>query len=286
MIGILFFVAISAFGADLKGLAVSGAADISPQSEGLAAGSVGQAGKWVVFKAGGDGWGVGYRFDPSVALSSLEGQYNGGKWIFLGKGFGVAVVDVGPNWELVRSGIEKKSWRGEYRQAKSGLKLSVTVDLSGGSLRVGLKTDRGAPLNISAPGPDKAVDLDIPYLLGYDGSVKYLPEDKLFFSYLVDWTKTNSAIPVPRISYQPNLKGKTPPVEDLVVFTLSNEIDAVLPSIPNPVSPYRREIADRMVAEFWLGSFDKIGETLDMYHEYGMDKVAALFIGGSGTGMT
>ncbi len=276
VVGLVFLFHAAVVGGDLKSPAVSGAPDISPQPAGWAAGRVVQNGKFILFEVKGDRCAVGYRFDPSAGLSSLEGQFNGGKWVVLGKGFQVAVVGVGPGWELVKTRIEKKSWAGEYRQAKSGLTLSMTVDLSGGSLRVGLKTDRGAPLNIASPGPDKAVDLDVPYLLGYDGSVKYLPAEKLFFSYLVDWTKTNSAVPVPRISYQPNLKGKTPPVEDLVVFTLSNEIDSVLPSIPNPVSPYRREIADRMVAEFWYGSFDRIGETLDTYHWYGMDKVVAI----------
>jgi hypothetical protein len=276
IIGILLLFHTAAFGADLKSLAMAGAPDISPQPEDLAVSEVVQTGKLIRFETKGNRWGVEYRFDPAAGFSSLEGRYNGGKWIPLGKGFQIAVVGVGPAWEVTKSRIEKKTWLGEYRQPKSDLTLSMRINLSGGSLRVWLKTNHGVPLNIAAPVPDKAVDLDIPYLRGYEGSIKYLPDDKLFFSYLVDWTKTNSAIPVPRISYQANLVKKTPPVEDLVAITLSDDIDAVLPSIPNPVSPYRREVADQMVAEFWYGSFDKIGDILDMYHEYGMDKTVAI----------
>ncbi len=251
--------------------------DVSPQREGTAAINVLQQTSFVTFTAKSDRGTVSYRVKPQEGLASIEGKYGDGRWIPLGKGFQIAVVDVGPVWEPVRSAVQGHTWTGIYRQQKSGLTLTVKADLSGGTLRVRLSTDRGTPLNIEMPAPEGAANVDVPYLLGYDGSIKYLPKDKLFFSCLVDWTKTNSSVPVPRISYQANLAKKTAPVSDLIAFTLSDDIDCVLPSIPNPVSPYRKEIAGRMIVEiWWYGNFDRIGDMLDLYHAYGMDQILAI----------
>lgn len=250
--------------------------DISPQAENALPSRVTADGAYVMFSAGVDASRIDYRFDPAKGLASLEGRVGDGAWIALGRGFQMAVVGVGPVWTLKTSQARSNAWVGQYRHAQVGVVMSIKIDLSGGSLRVWLKSDRGVPMNIDSPTFDGATDLDIPYLRGYEGSIKYLPKEKLFFSYLVDWTKTASAVPVPRISYQPNLAGKTPAVEDLVAITLSRDIDAVLPSIANPVSPYRQAIAESLVAEFWYGNFDRINETLDTYHAYGMDKVIAI----------
>jgi len=253
-------------------LAAGYASDVCPQH-----GSSSNArteGDMVVFDAGE----VAYRLEPAKGLSSIQGRFKDGRWIALAEGFVVNVTGVGPVETLTHAKInrEDSSWHGRYRFPNSSDEMMVRIDLSGGTLRVRLSAEKGCPLAIPMPEPAGSRGLDIPYLRGYDGTIRYLDDDKLFFSYLVDWTQTNSAVPVPNISYRPNLAGQTPPLGELIAITLSDEIHGVLPSIPNSVSPYRAEIADRMVVEFWYGNFDRIGETLDLYHGYGMDRTAAI----------
>ncbi len=261
---------------DLRSLVAAGWPDISPQREASARLRVVENGSYILFTSTTANGTIRYRIKPSAGLESIEGQINNKKWIPLGKGFEVAVLDVGPMRDLISYKIANTTWIGTYRHSKIDMILTVKIDLSGGTLRVQLNTDQGRALNINLPFPDGGKDVDIPYLNGYEGSIKYLPKNNLFYSCLVDWTKTNSTIPVPRISYQADLGGKVARVNDLIAITLSDSVDKVLPSIPNPVSAYRQEIADRMVVEFWYGNFDRIGETLDMYHEYGMDNIVAI----------
>lgn len=268
--------------ADLRDLSLAGAVDICPQGKASAQSQpVRVEAGWVLFAAtDATGGKVEYRFRPEAGLASLEGRFHDGTWVKLGTGFQVAVTNIGPQQAFVSGAPAGLAWTGRWHNPDAKLTVTARLELSGGSLRITLDGDHGLPLNVGLPEADGSVPVaGIPYFSmfdQYDRFVRYLPKDKLFVSCLVDWTKTAGAIPVPRISYQANLAGVTPKLHDVIALTLSDSIDAVLPSIPNPVSSWRRQIAGAMVVECWTGSFAQLGGLLDTYHEYGMDDLLVL----------
>lgn len=108
-----------------------------------------------------------------------------------------------------------------------------------------------------------------------EGDIGYLPRERAFRSYTPDWTKSNASF-LYLIIYQASLDGKLNPLHEVLSFTLADSIDKVLPSIPNPVSPYRGKMASSVVLEYWYGHFDELGALLDSYHKYGMDSLIVL----------
>lgn len=282
---------------DLAPLAGANRPDICPQTGSDADGQVVAEGETIVLRARNAEADVEYRIRPGTGLDSIEGRFGGGGWVPLTRGLRFRLAGKGAAGTPGRGlrPVEKTDARAElvgartdgqagalrltyrYTAGEQRLTVSAALTLSGGSLRLRLSSPQGVPLEIIRPVPDAAAGVkDITFLLGYDGSVKYLPEQKLFFSYLVDWTKTNSSVPVPNIVYIPSLDGKIAPLRETIALTLSDSIDGALPSIPNPPSPYRGSMANSMVLEIWRGHFAEIGELLDTYHWYGMDRVVAL----------
>ncbi len=284
---------------DLTPLAGADRPDICPQIGSGAGARIATGDETVVLRPRDGEADVEYRLRPGLGLDSIEGRFRGGPWAPLTRGLRFRLAGKGaaaPSGRGRRRPMEKSDARAElvgtqtdgqagalrlaYRYTTAGgqrLAVSADLTLSGGSLRLRLSSPQGVPLEILRPVPDAAAGVkDITFLLGYDGTVKYLPEQKLFFSYLVDWTQTNSSVPAPNIVYVPSLDGKIAPLRETIALTLSDSIDGVLPSIPNPPSPYRGLMANSMVLEIWRGHFAEIGELLDRYHGYGMDRIVAL----------
>lgn len=206
---------------------------------------------------------------------------------------------VGRGWPF-RLGGEPVGWK--LRQAElSGGRVLLAYDwttptqvfpvravlsLSGGTLCLELASEQGGPVAIDTPklsGVLKLSDahdtamrgMDPVAFLGFSGDLFFVAGTRQFYSYYVDWTKSNSTAPYPELHYAP-AAGKTVPLKETIAITLADALPKVLPTIPNPVSPYRAKIAGSMVLEFWYGHFDELSELLEQYHRYGMDNLIVL----------
>lgn len=111
---------------------------------------------------------------------------------------------------------------------------------------------------------------------GYYGGVNYFPAQQVFFSCIPNWTESNSSEIQPEIAYLPNQDGQINQLKETIQFNAGHTINSVLPSIPNKPSPYREKVASSMVVEWWYDNFDKLGELVDLYHDYGMDNIIVL----------
>lgn len=238
-----------------------------------------------------DGTRYTYRFEPKAGLSGITASLNGAPALPITLRMAPELGGRAAAEELVAVRQENDAVIAEYIWKNDRFTLPVTVRLylSGGSLCFDFSSEKkNVPLRILKPRPEhmrlitngdntKFRYNDNIAFFGFGGDLGYLEAPGWFFSYQADWTKTNSTSPAPTITYQSTLDGKTvAPLRDTVAITVADTLPKVLPSIPNPVSPYREELASRVVMEYWYGHFDELGDLLDTYHRYGMDQLVIL----------
>ena len=86
-----------------------------------------------------------------------------------------------------------------------------------------------------------------------------------FTSMFIDWEATNSSTLLPQNSqassssvyyapiscYNAKTNGQRNSLKEIIYLTTSENLNDVLPNIPNPVSPYRNASANRMVWDYW-----------------------------------
>jgi len=260
---------------DLRRIAGAKAADVSPYADRGEKGSIVRENGNVVFRCHNQ---VEYRLTPSAGPGSLQGRLGQGAWQALGTGMAINYDKAAPG-KLVRDELSGNGYTAIYSfgAGKETWEVRCLFRMVGGTLRLELSSSHAGAVTITPPKLEESLDLTKEVIfLGFANVISYLPQTQSFYSYLVDWTKSNSSMPEPVIKYQANLAGKFSPLHEVVTFTLADNIDAILPSIPNPTSSYRQLIANSMVVEWWYGSFEQLGETLDMYHNYGMDDIIVL----------
>ncbi len=238
-----------------------------------------------------DGTQYEYSFTPAAGLAALRAAVNGGPAVAATTAMAPELGGAPAVETLLNTRIEGDTLIAGYRwsNALHTLDVAVKLYLSGGSLCLEFASDQaGVPLRIRKPRPEglhriaDGDDTNFRYddniaFFGFGGDGGYLPQAKYFYSYQADWTQTNSTAPSPVIHYASTLDGRTvAPLRDMIAITVADTLAKVLPSIPNPTSPYRRELASRMVLEYWYGHFDELGELLETYHRYGMDQLVVL----------
>lgn len=161
----------------------------------------------------------------------------------------------------------------EYESYVSGVKIHFK-DINSYDIR---KDNEHIYVEAHAVYLDRCENALNPYVIGvpYLTTFNLLYANDCFVSLYFDWTKTNASQILPYNSvyskssvyysqyalYNPLTSGKRNKLDETIILKVSEDLDEVLPDIPNPVSQYYEESSKRIVFDDWLPfykSFDKI----------------------------
>ncbi|MCC6728119.1 MAG: hypothetical protein IT208_02145 [Chthonomonadales bacterium] len=106
----------------------------------------------------------------------------------------------------------------------------------------------------------------VPY---YSGQVHYLPREGLFVSAFLDWTASSaSSHDGTAATYGALTDGSRSSLRERLVYSAAWHLAEALPRIPNPPSPYRRMLSDRVVLDVWGGRYEDIARRLRALSDY------------------
>ncbi|BCM92426.1 hypothetical protein IAD21_04306 [Abditibacteriota bacterium] len=109
------------------------------------------------------------------------------------------------------------------------------------------------------------------------GNVYFLKKENLFVNAFNDWTASNAtALENGRAIYNALTDGKYNRLRERAVFAPAWNLDEVLPTIPNPASPYLREVGGKLVLDIWGGNYLDIAKRLTQFHDYGLRDIVAI----------
>lgn len=93
----------------------------------------------------------------------------------------------------------------------------------------------------------------------------FLPAENLFVNHFPDWTVSGaSTFHGTRAVYLPLTDGTRHAVRERFIFSAAWHLAEVLPNIPNPASPWRGDLARRLVLDVWDGrAFDQVAHSLE-----------------------
>lgn len=111
----------------------------------------------------------------------------------------------------------------------------------------------------------------------YTGAIYYLPQENLFVNGLLDWTASGATSHNgTKASYAALTDGTRTPLRERALFTAAWHLAEVLPNPPNPPSPWREFLANKIVLDIWGGTFTNIAHTLTNLAGYGLTNCVAL----------
>ena len=263
-----------------------------------------QSGNAYIFEVSTDSTTFQYQYRPSTgSLNDLRIKIGDGRAFlpsnFGGPYFSVAGVEI-PPWEytpkirmshdepIITDNSMEITWHA--RAGEQTISYTYRFSLVGKTLYLQVDSDS---TDISEFTLDRSEEtpgarlLFIPYLSVFN----VLQYQGHFITAYIDWTKTNAS-GVEGFStafsdqsfyfgstarYQANTKGVRNPVHETIYFTVSDVFSEVLPNIPNPVSPYREVLANRVVLDMWEeGSFDIERKLLEMLKEKGINDLLVI----------
>jgi len=116
--------------------------------------------------------------------------------------------------------------------------------------------------------------ITVPY---YPGAVHYLPHEGLFVGALLDWTgSAATSCQGNKATYDALTDGTRVPLRERAVFTAAWHLAEVLPNPPNPPSPWRGFLANKIVLDIWGGAFKDIAANLNVLASFGITNCVAL----------
>jgi hypothetical protein len=155
--------------------------------------------------------------------------------------------------------------------------VRITGRILGKSLVFEVSCDqpRVTALDIGAWGPVvRRRQAATPY---YSGTAHLLVQENLFANASLDWTASAATSHSgSRASYGALTDGTRNLLRERAVFTAAWHLAEVLPNIPNPPSPWREFLADKVVLDNWGGSFNTIANNLTNLADYGVTNCVAL----------
>lgn len=150
-----------------------------------------------------------------------------------------------------------------YRVGNQQATLLITARLIGKSLALTLSCDKPLIKRFDGGmwGPvQQRISIGVPY---YANPVSYLPMQNLFVGAFLDWTHSNaSSQSGTQATYGALTNGSRNPLRERVLYTAAWHLAETLPNIPNPPSPYRRELGHRIVFDIWGGDFATVERRL------------------------
>ncbi len=146
-------------------------------------------------------------------------------------------------------------WR-TFNVGSTTATVRITGQMVGKSLVLALTCDqpRVTAFDAGAWGPVvRRRQIVVPY---YPGAVHYLPQEGLFVGTLLDWTgSAATSYSGTKASYDALTDGTRVPLRERAVFTAAWHLAEVLPNPPNPPSPWRDFLANKIVLDIWGGTF-------------------------------
>lgn len=167
-------------------------------------------------------------------------------------------------------------WR-TFKVGANTATLQITGQMTGKSLVLSVSCDepRVTALDPGAWGPVvRRSQVTVPY---YPGAIYYLRQEGLFAGALLDWTHSAAtSLNGSKASYEALTDGTRNPLRERVIFTAAWHLAEVLPNPPNPPSPWRDFLANKIVLDIWGGSFSNIAGNLNTLAGYGITNCVAL----------
>jgi hypothetical protein len=111
--------------------------------------------------------------------------------------------------------------------------------------------------------------IPVPY---YPHAVHYLPAEDLFVSSYPDWEASGAShFSGSTAVYAPLTDGSRNVMNETFIFPVARHVGEVLANIPNPSSPWIKEVGRRTVLDIWHGgSFDDVAGGLDVLAAFGL----------------
>lgn len=155
--------------------------------------------------------------------------------------------------------------------------LKVEGQLVGKTLALTLTCDqpRVSALEIGAWGPVvRRTQVPVPY---FPGAVHYLAQEGLFVNAMFDWTASSATSHNSgRAAYEARTDATRAPLRERVLYTAAWHLAEALPNPPNPPSPWRDYLANKVVLDIWGGTFTNVAANLEALADYGLTNAIAI----------
>jgi hypothetical protein len=118
--------------------------------------------------------------------------------------------------------------------------------------------------------------VSVPY---YSGTVLFLPREDLFVNAFLDWTSSAaSSHNQMQANYDSLTDGTLNRLQERAIFSAAWHPAEVFPNIPNPPSPFRGVLADRVIVDVWNWGlpFARIAQNIEALADYGLTNVLAV----------
>lgn len=202
----------------------------------------------------------------------------------LGIGFGAALIFVAPNGTLIRSDSPLVQVHiNQHVNTETGIVVreatytflertvhvrAVLYPPSGRAVRLDLESPEPyiAAVDFGTLGPVAFQrGVEVPYL----GTVAYLPRLGLFANTIPDFVRSHaSALDGNTALYQPLTNGQRNHLHETAYYALSNNLRDVLPTPPNPPSPYIGLMGQLAILDVWGGTFQQNAAWLQQLATY------------------
>jgi len=167
-------------------------------------------------------------------------------------------------------------WR-TFTVGNSSAMVRITGQMVGKSLAllVSCNIPKVAALDAGVWGPVvRRRQIPVPY---YTGAVYYFPGENLFVCGSLDWTASAaSSLNASKATYSALTDGSRVLLRERAVFTAAWHLAEVLPNPPNPPSPWRAFLANKVVLDIWGGTFSSIAASLMKLADYDLTNCVAL----------
>jgi hypothetical protein len=155
------------------------------------------------------------------------------------------------------------------------IKASYTADKN--NLTLTLDADQPVIASVDAGSFDPQLQLQpiaVPY---YSGNISYAQTLSQFANAWWVWQQTDATkLPGTAAVYLPKTDGSLNLLHEQLRVALSQTIADVFPQIPNPPSPYKSQLAGRLMLDSWDGSFATTQQGLSTLGDYGLTHCAII----------
>jgi hypothetical protein len=167
-------------------------------------------------------------------------------------------------------------WR-TFNVGSTTATVRITGQLVGKSLALAVTCDKPwvTALDAGAWGPVvRRRPVVVPY---YPGSAYYFTQEGLFVNALLDWTASAATSQTgTKASYSALTDGTLVPLRERALFTAAWHLAEMLPNPPNPPSPWRSFLANKVMLDIWGGTFANIAGNLTNLASYGITNCVAI----------
>jgi hypothetical protein len=158
----------------------------------------------------------------------------------------------------------------QFRGSRSA-DMTITASLAGPSLQFDVSVDQRIVKKLMLPvfgTSSQQTAVKVPYV---DVPFYYLADANVFATQYLDWVHTNATSQTGMTAiYEPLTNGSYNLVKERGYLSVNGQLDNLFPNIPNPPSPYMKEVSGRVVIDLWGGTFKGLGYRLQDMAEKGI----------------